>query len=356
MMMDGPDALSAALRAVSFTLLLNAAGIPIFLAAFGRLTPRSLPDVRKLGWSLAISAMVFVAAHQALEAARMAGEMNGVLDPAMQKMALESRAGAAFAARMVGLALVAIGLRRYGAPTHAPPHAGRAAEPSAVTLPSNAQRLDPATVANATGSANAAGPANATGSANAPGSANAARPANVSRSTMAALLGTLLTIISFTLQGHTTTTPHRAAAAALVLLHLLVVAFWLGALWPLYMAAKKEPPAIAARVIDRFSSTATWLVPLILLAGIGLTAILLPSLDTFRHAYGQLLLVKLAGFAVLMAMASLNKWSFGPACAAGNTAAFERTVIVEFILITVVLTATAIMTMFYSPDAGPGAA
>ena len=40
----------------------------------------------------------------------------------------------------------------------------------------------------------------------------------------------------------------------------------------------------------------------------------------------------------------------------GNTAAFERTVIVEFILISVVLTATAIMTMFYSPDAGPGAA
>jgi len=309
MMMDGPDALSAALRAVSFTLLLNAAGIPIFLAAFGRLMPRSLPDVRKLGWVLAVSAMVFVAAHQALEAARMAGEMNGVLDPAMQKMALESRAGAAFAARMLGLALVAIGLRRYAA-----------------------------------------------GSANVAGSANAARPANVSRSTMTALLGSLLTIISFTLQGHTTTTLHRAAAAALVLLHLLVVAFWLGALWPLYMAAKKEPPAVAARVIDRFSSTATWLVPLILLAGIGLAAILLPSLDTFRQAYGQLLLVKLAGFAVLMAMASLNKWSFGPACAAGNTAAFERTLIVEFILISVVLTATAIMTMFYSPDAGPGAA
>src|SRR3982751_6544919 len=94
----------------------------------------------------------------------------------------------------------------------------------------------------------------------------AAGSANVSRSTVAALLGTLLTIISFTLQGHTTTTPHRAAAAALILLHLLVVAFWLGALWPLYLAAKKEAPAIAARVIDRFSIMATWLVPLILLA------------------------------------------------------------------------------------------
>jgi putative copper export protein len=288
MMMDGPDALSAALRAVSFTLLLNAAGIPIFLTAFGHLMPGSLSVVRKLGWTLAISAMMFVAAHQVLEAARMAGEMSGVLDPAMQKMALESRAGTAFAARLVGLALVAIGLRRRAGSPPGPP--------------------------------------------------------------TVALLGTVLTITSFTLQGHTTTTPHRAAAAALIILHLLVVAFWLGALWPLYVAVKKEPPAIAARVIDRFSVTATWLVPLILLAGIGLTAILVPSLDTFRQPYGQLLLAKVAGFAVLLAMASLNKWSFGPACAAGNTSAFERTVIVEFILISIVLTATAILTMFYSPD------
>jgi putative copper export protein len=287
-MMDGPDALSAALRAVSFTLLLNAAGIPIFLTAFGHLMPGSLSVVRKLGWTLAISAMMFVAAHQVLEAARMAGEMSGVLDPAMQKMALESRAGTAFAARLVGLALVAIGLRRRAGSPPGPP--------------------------------------------------------------TVALLGTVLTITSFTLQGHTTTTPHRAAAAALIILHLLVVAFWLGALWPLYVAVKKEPPAIAARVIDRFSVTATWLVPLILLAGIGLTAILVPSLDTFRQPYGQLLLAKVAGFAVLLAMASLNKWSFGPACAAGNTSAFERTVIVEFILISIVLTATAILTMFYSPD------
>jgi putative copper export protein len=288
MMMDGPDALSAALRAVSFTLLLNAAGIPIFLTAFGHLMPGSLSVVRKLGWTLAISAMMFVAAHQVLEAARMAGEMSGVLDPAMQKMALESRAGTVFAARLVGLALVAIGLRRRAGSPPGPP--------------------------------------------------------------TVALLGTVLTITSFTLQGHTTTTPHRAAAAALIILHLLVVAFWLGALWPLYVAVKKEPPAIAARVIDRFSVTATWLVPLILLAGIGLTAILVPSLDTFRQPYGQLLLAKVAGFAVLLAMASLNKWSFGPACAAGNTSAFERTVIVEFILISIVLTATAILTMFYSPD------
>ena len=279
-MMDyGPDALSAALRAISFALLLNAAGIPIFIAAFGRLIPNSLPDVIKLGSRVTIAALVFVAAHQALEAARMAGEMSGVVDPAMQKIALLSAAGAAFAVRIIGLALVAVGLR--------------------------------------------------------------------SATSTLALSGTLLTTTSFTLLGHTTTTPHRVAAALLVTVHLLVVAFWIGSLWPLYIAATKDPPA---RVIESFSKTAAAVVPIILLAGIGLTALLLPSLAAFKQPYGQLLLAKVTGFAVLMAVASLNKWHFGPACAEGDTAAFKRTVAVEYVLICAVLAVTAAMTTFYSPE------
>lgn len=207
--------------------------------------------------------------------------MSGVMDPAMQKMALQSPAGAAFAMRVLGLVLVAIGLR-------------------------SAPRL--------------------------------------------ALAGSLLSVTAFTLVGHTSITPHRFVAAVLITLHLLVVAFWLGALWPLYLAATKEQPSVTARVIDAFSVVAAWAVPLILLAGIGLTAVLVPSLATFRQPYGQLLLVKVGLFAVLMAMASLNKWHFGPACAEGNTAAFKRTVVIEYVLICLVLAVTAAMTTFYSPE------
>jgi putative copper export protein len=279
---DGPDLLSVAFRAISFTLLLNAAGIPIFIAAFGHLMPSAVPAVRQVGWKLAIGALVFVVGHHALEAARMTGEMSGVMDPAMQKMALLSPGGAAFAARMVGMLLVAVGLR--------------------------------------------------------------SGPFRIS------LIGTLLSITAFTLVGHTSVTPHHLAAAGLLTLHLLVVAFWLGALWPLYLTATKEQPAVAARVIDAFSLAAAWVVPLILLAGIGLTAVLVPSLAVFRQPYGQLLLVKVSAFAVLMAMASLNKWRFGPACSAGDTAAFKRTVVIEYLLICVVLAVTAAMTTFYSPE------
>ena len=58
-MPEGPDALSVAFRAASFVLLLNAAGIPIFIAVFGHLIPDSLAAIAKIGWRLAIAALVF---------------------------------------------------------------------------------------------------------------------------------------------------------------------------------------------------------------------------------------------------------------------------------------------------------
>jgi putative copper export protein len=289
-MPGGPDALSVALRAVSFVLLLNAAGIPIFIAVFGRLVPDSLPAITELGRRLAIAALVFVAGHHALEAARMAGEMGGVMDPAMQAMTLRSSEGAAFALRMVGLVLVATGLRR-GARSRIP-H-GRSA---------------------------------------------------------LAIAGAVLSLAAFTLTGHTSVTPYRPAAAALLTLHLLVVAFWVGSLWPLYLAASSEPPPVASQAIEAFSRMAAWVVPVILLAGIGLTVLLVPNWAVFKQPYGQLLLAKVTLFAVLMALATLNKWTFGPACARGQTRAFKRAVAVEYVLICAVLAVTAIMTTFYSPE------
>jgi putative copper export protein len=280
-----PDALSAACRAVSFVLLLNAAGIAIFLAIFGRLLAGTLRALHRLGWVLALAAMALVASHQSLEAARMAGEMDGALDPSMQMLALHSSTGAAFALRMLGLALVALGL--------------------------------------------------------------------ATRTRWLGVAGALLAISGFALTGHASVGPYHLVSGALLLIHLLVVAFWLGALWPLYVAAAGEPPANAARLIDAFSNVAVWVVPCILLAGIGLTVLLVPSVAVFSQPYGQLLLAKVALFAVLMAFAALNKWTFGAAVGRGDgaaTTAFRRTVSIEYVLISAALAVTAVMTTFYSPE------
>jgi putative copper resistance protein D len=284
-----PDVVSVILRALSFVLLFQAAGAAIFVAFFGRQLASSRDTVRRLGQAAAFAAIVLVAAHHALEAARMAGEMSGMWDPALQGMAWNSSAHAALICRLLGLLLIAVGLQ--GASV---------------------------------------------------------------RWTVVAVVGAVLATGAFTLTGHTSVNVHRWALAALLMLHLLVVAFWFGALWPLYVATLREAPTRASDIIDRFTAVATWLVPVILLAGIVMAVLLLPSVSALSEPYGELLIAKVVGFAVLMGLAAANKWRLGPALVRGAVQSarwFRRSIATEYVLIALVLTITAVMTTFFSPEA-----
>jgi hypothetical protein len=67
----------------------------------------------------------------------------------------------------------------------------------------------------------------------------------------------------------------------------------------------------SATAIERFSATATWLVPVILLAGVTMAVVLLPNVAALREPYGELLIGKVVGFALLMGLAAANKWRLG---------------------------------------------
>ena len=219
----------------------------------------------------------------------MAGEMSGMWNPALQGMAWNSPARAALICRLLGLLLIAVGLRGAGV-----------------------------------------------------------------RWTILAVGGAVLATGAFTLTGHTSVNPHRAALAALLMLHLLVVAFWFGALWPLHVASLRETPARASDIIERFTAVATWLVPVVFLAGIVMAVLLLPNLQALSEPYGELLIAKVVGFAVLMGLAAANKWRLGPALVHGPAQSgrwFRRSVAAEYVLIAAVLTITAVMTSFFSPEA-----
>jgi len=288
-MREMPDVVSVILRALSFVLLFQAAGVAIFVAVFGRRLASSQVSVRRLGQAAAIAAIVLVAAHYALEAARMAGEMSGMWDPTLQATAWNSPARAALICRLLGLLLIAVGLQDAGI-----------------------------------------------------------------RWTILAVGGAVLATAAFTLTGHTSVNAHRGALAALLMLHLLVVAFWFGALWPLYAASLRETPARASDIIERFTAVATWLVPGILLAGIVMAVLLLPNLQALSEPYGELLIAKVVGFAVLMGLAAANKWRLGAALVHGPAQSgrwFRRSVAAEYVLIAAVLAITAVMTSFFSPDA-----
>jgi putative copper export protein len=162
--------------------------------------------------------------------------------------------------------------------------------------------------------------------------------------------GAVLSVsVSFALTGHTAMHADRWLLAPTLVIHLLVATFWLGAIPALYLVALREEPERAGRLIETFSRVAVRVVPLVALAGVVLTLALVPGLAVFAQPYGWLLLVKMTGFALLMVLASANRWRLGPAVGRGVTRAFRHALVAEYALIAAVLAVTAAMTSLYSP-------
>lgn len=170
--------------------------------------------------------------------------------------------------------------------------------------------------------------------------------------TTAALAGSVLVAVSFAFMGHTASADQRWLLASLLILHLFFVAFWFGALQPLVLASRHEPPALSGRIVEQFSKLAIWLVPGLFVAGLAMSVMLLRGASSLLTAYGWSLLAKVSGFTVLMLLAALNKWQLGPRLVHGElgvAAAFRRSLQAEWVLIAAVLTITAVMTSLFSP-------
>ena len=171
---------------------------------------------------------------------------------------------------------------------------------------------------------------------------------------LAGAIGVVILLASFTLVGHTANSALRWLLSPVLLAHLCAVAFWFGALVPLYLVSAHEPAETGARVVAQFSARALWLVAALFAAGVVLAAGLLPDLAALRRPYGLLLLAKVTGFCALMLLAALNRWRFGPALRSGEAAAgrrFRSVVAAEYALMVTVLCVTAVMTTFFSPEA-----
>lgn len=164
------------------------------------------------------------------------------------------------------------------------------------------------------------------------------------------LLGTVLMALSFTLVGHTMTAP--LGLAVLLVVHLLAIAFWFGSLQPLRLIVRVEPLHAAAGILAAFSRWAVWIVASLFVAGALLLAELLPSWSQLWSPYGLLVCAKVAGFALLLGLAALNKWRYAPVLASRPAAseALRRTVLAEYVLICGVLLLTAVLTSFFSPE------
>lgn len=282
-----PDTLSVAVRALTFVVLFQAMGAAIFAALFYKKLAFSMDAVNRLAVGSALFGVPLILIHLSLDAARMTGEMAGVMDVSMQTTAWTSASAVSHGMQTLGLVLIAIAMSR--------------------------------------------------------------RRCNA----VLGWIGVLCAAGGFLLVGHTSIHPLRVILAPLLVVHLLIVAFWFGSLLPLWIVTKRESAQTAHSVLHLFSTFATWLVPVLAIAGFAMMLLIASGIPPLKKPYGALIVAKVVGFAILMLLAALNKWCLAPAIASSNIKSrisLRRSMIAEFSLIVGVLSVTAVMTALFSPN------
>jgi putative copper resistance protein D len=159
--------------------------------------------------------------------------------------------------------------------------------------------------------------------------------------------GALLVTASFALSGHATAEP-RLLLSLLIMIHVLGLSFWIGALWPLSQAVDHVSKDEAALLAHRFGNQAMILVPLLIMAGALFTFLRVDPLSALATStYGWTLTVKLIVVTGLLALALKNRRSLVPNMQAGKAeagAALQRSIRWEALAFAVILVTTALLT------------
>jgi putative copper resistance protein D len=168
-----------------------------------------------------------------------------------------------------------------------------------------------------------------------------------------ALVGALLTATSFAWVGHVHTLGRSWLWTAVLAVHLMGVAFWVGALAPLLLVAQRADNSVTAALASRFGRTALVMVAILVAAGVTLLCVLLQDATELRSSdYGRLALCKLAFAALLLGLAALNRLRLTPRMLAGDATAvlsFGRSLKAEMVLALLILSVTAAMTTLTGP-------
>lgn len=149
---------------------------------------------------------------------------------------------------------------------------------------------------------------------------------------------------SFSLVGHATG-EYQIITSGLIIVHLIAVSFWVGALLPLYLSAERP---YAGEVLERFGKIASLIVPLLIAAGVVFAIVIIGSFSAlFNSTYGYTFIFKIVIVGFLLGLATLNKILFVPQIILGNPKAvigLKRTIIIESIAFVVIFIATATLT------------
>jgi copper resistance protein D len=168
-----------------------------------------------------------------------------------------------------------------------------------------------------------------------------------------AVIGSLAAATSFAWVGHVHALSESQLPTVAIAVHLLGVAFWVGALVPLLMVTRDADVSRVAAVASRFGTSALVVVGALLAAGVSLLCMLLHDVtELWTTGYGRFILLKVALVACLLTVAALNHLRLTPRLRAHDVravATLRRSISCEIALAAGILIVTAAMTTLVGP-------
>lgn len=173
------------------------------------------------------------------------------------------------------------------------------------------------------------------------------------RPSLPALLGATLAAASFAAIGHVRAVSVAWLSTGLLAIHVTSVAFWMGALAPLFIVTGDGEVRRIAALAHRFGRVAAGIVAALILCGATVLYVLVGSVAALGNGpYGRALLVKLGLVACLLGLAALNKLRITPQLLSGDAHAvrrLRRSIQIEMLLAALILLVTATFTTVMGP-------
>jgi putative copper resistance protein D len=168
-----------------------------------------------------------------------------------------------------------------------------------------------------------------------------------------AQIGAALAATSFAWTGHARSLVPDTLPMLLLGVHLLGVAFWMGALLPLLIIFRSGELPRTAAAAARFGRLAVYVVAGLAGAGIVVLSLLLGSVsELWTSAYGRCITVKLGLVVCLLCLAAFNKLRLTPRLLTGDAAAggmLRASILVELSLGVLIMAVTATLTTRVGP-------
>lgn len=162
------------------------------------------------------------------------------------------------------------------------------------------------------------------------------------------ITGVLTMMSSVVFNGHAAAMSPAAGLVAMI--HVTAAAWWAGSLWLLHRACVDADRDALLRLVLKFSSLAVFVVAGLVAAGVVLIVALIDfSTSPWLTDYVLTLALKLAFVVLVLALAAYNKFQLTPRLPQA-TEQLRRSVTIELGAIACVLTTTAVLTTYFSPE------